>query len=144
MWKKIAYREERSKSICQEMQTWKAKRKTKNTSGIQVPDFKGSWGSIIPSQPGQAIAWMFLRYPSYLSIICSVHGIFQSRILQWVAIPFFRVSSRPRDQTWVSCIAGRFCTIWATREAPKWLYLPQKMCLTSFLFFDIFSTKLFR
>ena len=41
----------------------------------------------------------------------SVHGTFQARILQWVAIPFSRGSSRPRDQTRVSCIAGRFFTI---------------------------------
>ena len=43
----------------------------------------------------------------------SVHGILQARILEWVAIPFCRGSSWPRDQTWVSCIAGRFFTIWA-------------------------------
>ena len=47
----------------------------------------------------------------------SVHGILQARILEWVAIPFSRGSSQPRDQTWVSCIAGRFFTIWAIREA---------------------------
>ena len=35
----------------------------------------------------------------------SVHGTLQARILQWVAMPFSRRSSRPRDQTWVSCIA---------------------------------------
>ena len=34
----------------------------------------------------------------------SVHGIFQARILEWVAIPFSRGSSQPRDQTYVSCI----------------------------------------
>ena len=39
-----------------------------------------------------------------------------SRILEWVAIPFTRESSRPRDQIWVSCIADRFFTICATRE----------------------------
>ena len=43
----------------------------------------------------------------------SVHGILQARILEWVAIPFFRGSSQPRDRTRVSCIAGRFFT---TRE----------------------------
>uniref|UniRef100_A0A4W2BM13 Large ribosomal subunit protein eL36 n=1 Tax=Bos indicus x Bos taurus TaxID=30522 RepID=A0A4W2BM13_BOBOX len=32
-------------------------------------------------------------------------GILQARILEWVAIPFSRGSSRPRDQTWVSCTA---------------------------------------
>ena len=38
----------------------------------------------------------------------SVHGISQARILEWVALSFFRVSSRPRDQTQISYIAGRF------------------------------------
>ena len=39
--------------------------------------------------------------------------------IEWVAIPFSRGSSWPRDWTQVSCIAGGFLTIWATREAPK-------------------------
>ena len=46
----------------------------------------------------------------------SVHGIFQARILEWVAIPFSRRSSWPRDRTRVFSIEGRFFTIWATRE----------------------------
>ena len=46
----------------------------------------------------------------------SVHGILQARILESVAIPFFRRSSQSRDQPWVSCISGRFFTIWVTRE----------------------------
>ena len=44
----------------------------------------------------------------------SVHGIFQARILEWVATPFFRGSSRPRNWIMVSCISSRFFTIWAT------------------------------
>ena len=40
----------------------------------------------------------------------TVHGIVQARILEWVAIPFSRGSSQPRDQTQVSHIAGRFFT----------------------------------
>ena len=86
----------------------------------------------------------------------TVHGILQARILEWVAFPFSRGSSQPRDQpgsptcrwilyqlshqgnprilewvaypfskgssqlgnqTGVSCIAGRFFTNWAIREA---------------------------
>ena len=43
--------------------------------------------------------------------------ILQARILEWVAIPFSRGSSWPRDWTQVSRIAGGFFTIWATREA---------------------------
>ena len=46
----------------------------------------------------------------------SVHGILQASILEWVAIPFSRGSSQPRDRTQVSCTAGRFFTNWATRE----------------------------
>ena len=46
----------------------------------------------------------------------SVHGIFQERILEWAAMPS-RGSLRPRDWTQVSCIAGRFFLVWATREA---------------------------
>ena len=47
----------------------------------------------------------------------SVHGIFQARVLQWVAISFSRRSSWPRDQTQVSCIAGRRFTLWANWKA---------------------------
>ena len=46
----------------------------------------------------------------------SVHGIFQARILEWVAISFSRGSSQSRDWTQVSCIAGRCFNLWATRE----------------------------
>ena len=47
----------------------------------------------------------------------SVHGILQARILEWVAISLSRRSSQLKDQTQVSCIAGRFFTIYDTREA---------------------------
>ena len=40
----------------------------------------------------------------------SVHGIFQARILEWVAIAFSRRASQPRNRTRVSCIAGGFFT----------------------------------
>ena len=47
----------------------------------------------------------------------SVHEMLQARILEWVAIPFFRVSSQPRDRTGVSHITNRFFTIRVTRVA---------------------------
>ena len=47
----------------------------------------------------------------------TVHGILQARTLEWVAVPFSRGFSRPRDQTQVSRITSRFFTSWATREA---------------------------
>ena len=47
----------------------------------------------------------------------SVHGTLQARILEWIAIPFSRGSSQPRDWTLVSCIAGKFFTTWATGKS---------------------------
>ena len=49
----------------------------------------------------------------------TVYEILQARTLEWVAFPFSRGSSQPRDQTQVSHIAGGFFTSWATREAQK-------------------------
>ena len=46
----------------------------------------------------------------------SVHENFQARILEWVAFPFSRGSSQPRDQIWVSPMAGGFFTVWATSK----------------------------
>ena len=48
----------------------------------------------------------------------SVHGILQARILEWVAFPFSRGSSWPRDRTCVCCIERWVLYHWATREAP--------------------------
>ena len=52
----------------------------------------------------------------------SIHGILQVRILEWVTIPFSRGSSRPRNQTPVFCIAGRFFTDWAISYKPLVLW----------------------
>ena len=49
----------------------------------------------------------------------SVHGVFQARTLEWVAISFSRRSSWPRDWTWVSHTVGRRFTVWATRKYKK-------------------------
>ena len=49
-----------------------------------------------------------------------VHGILQARILEWVAFPFSRGSSQPRDWTQVSRIAGGFFTSWATKGAQEY------------------------
>ena len=46
----------------------------------------------------------------------SIHGIFQARVLEWIAISFSRGPFQPRDRTQVSCIVGRCFTVWATRE----------------------------
>ena len=54
----------------------------------------------------------------YSPLGSSIHGILQAWILEWVAIPFSRGSSQPRDRISV-CIADRLFTIWATREATR-------------------------
>ena len=45
----------------------------------------------------------------------SIHGIFQARVLEWVAISFSGGSSWPRNRTWVSRTVGRYFNVWATR-----------------------------
>ena len=52
----------------------------------------------------------------------SVHGILQAIIVEWVAISFSRGSSQTRNWTWVSYIAGRFFTDWASREGQILIY----------------------
>ena len=70
----------------------------------------------------------------------SVHGTLQVRTLEWVAISFSRVSSTPRDWTWVSCIAGIFFAIWATREA--YIY-PEEIIIEKDTFTSTFIAALF-
>ena len=64
----------------------------------------------------------------------SVPGILQARILEWVAMPFFGVSSWPRNKTHISgffCIAGRDFTHWATWEAQTQIYVAAEWWLFS-------------
>ena len=56
-------------------------------------------------------------YTCSLHVYYRDHGILQARILEWVAYLFSSGSSWPRNWTWVFCIAGRFFTNWAVREA---------------------------
>ena len=61
-----------------------------------------------------------------------VHGILQARILDWLAVPFSRGSSQPRDWTQASHFAGGFFTGWATREA-QYVYICVYMYTYTFL-----------
>ena len=81
-------------------------------------DYKESW-KWKESEVAQSCPTLCNPVASSLSG-SSIHGIFQARVLEWIAIAFSRGSSWPRDRTQVSRIAGRRFTIWATREArPK-------------------------
>ena len=67
----------------------------------------------------------------------SVHGIFQARILEWVAISFSRESSQPRDQTCVSWIGRQILYCWATGEA----HIPNVFMWKTYLLFIWNSTS---
>ena len=66
-----------------------------------------------------AMKWKLLNHVWLYNLMdYTVHEILQASILEWVAVPFSRESSQPRDRTQVTRIAGGFFTIWATRGAP--------------------------
>ena len=74
----------------------------------------------------------------------TVHGLLQTVMLEWVAFPFSRGSSQPRDQTQIFHMAGGFFTSWASREAlpmptlnqlhALWEQMPHFLTLSSWLF----------
>ena len=66
----------------------------------------------------------------------SVHGIFQARILDWIAISFSKGSSQPRNRSHVSCISGRFFTDWVMGQCE---YLDTKTFSVSFWFISMIA-----
>ena len=78
-------------------------------------EVKKKWGSVSCSVMSDSLQPHELR-----SRGSSVHRILPARILEHVAVYFFRGSSWPRDQTGVPYISGRLFTVWATREADVW------------------------
>ena len=107
------------------------------------------WGVICKICPFQRKRWVLMPCSKYRTknnrksevtqlcpILCdpmdcslpgsSIHGILQSRILEWVDLPSSRGSPQFRNQTYnscVSCIADRFFTHWVTWEAPNCMFL---------------------
>ena len=67
--------------------------------------------------------------------LSSIHGIFQARILEWVAISFSRRSSQLRDRTRVPCIVGRRLIVWATYVTPSLSSI--NLCALKSTLFDI-------
>ena len=82
---------------------------------IIIQNQRESWGVYISKVFMSNYLWphgLYIAQPGSF-----VHGIFQGRILGWVAISFSRGSSQHRDWNQVSCIAGRFFIVWVTGEA---------------------------
>ena len=73
-----------------------------------------NWTELKPSKTNNKKKDNSNRIWKLVSIWTSI--ILQARIVEWVAISFSRGSPRPRDWTWISCIAGGCFTIWATGE----------------------------
>ena len=66
---------------------------------------------LLPPSESRSVCLTLCNPMDYSLPGSSVHGVLQARILEWLAVPFSKGSSQPRDQTLVSCIAGRFFTI---------------------------------
>ena len=82
------------------------------------------WGTVVgPAAVGWVCGTRTLR-AAWFSVVAAGLGFLYhpwsspGQVLEWVAFPFSRGSSQPRNGTQVSCIAGGFFTSWATREAP--------------------------
>ena len=85
-----------------------------------------TWASLTPhwqcdSRPRGILYFGEVKVSQSCPTLCNpmdytVHEILQARVVEWVAFPFSRGSSQPRDWTQVSHTAGRFFTSWATRE----------------------------
>ena len=100
---------------CQTLFFWAPKSLQMVTAAMKWKDaysLEGKW----PSLEIESHSVLYDSLPPHGYI---VHVILQAGILKWVAFPFSRGSSQPRDQTQVSRIAGRFFTNWAIREAPQ-------------------------
>ena len=67
--------------------------------------------SCYPTGPFEKISEYTTMVEHLSTFTCIVHGILQARMLEWVAVPFSRESSKPRDRTQVSYIAGKFFTV---------------------------------
>ena len=95
-----------------------------------------SWNSMSWNHPQDIYSGCCCLAASHVWLFCdpincslpgsSIHGILQARILEWVAIPFSRGSSWPRDRAWIYCIGRWILYHWPTREAPRYILSNEK------------------
>ena len=76
--------------------------------------------SLLSEPPGNQKNFCKWKSLSHVWLFMTPYGILQARILEWVAFPFSKGPSQPRDWIQVSRIAGGFLTSWTTRGRPKW------------------------
>ena len=99
-------------------------------------------GSVLVSTQVDILPWLLLATKALVAqscpILCdptdysppgsSICRILQARILEWIAIPFSRGSSQPRDQTQVSCIAGGFFIVWVIWDVQQQHFIVPMTC----------------
>ena len=104
--------------MVKDREAWRAAVHGVAKSQTRLSDWTATTNSLLELKVLAAQSWMTLCDPMSCDLPGPfVHGILQARILEWVAILFSRGSSWSRDQTWLSWIAGRFLTIWATGKS---------------------------
>ena len=108
--------------------------KVKSLSGVWL--FATPWTAAHQAPPSMGFSrqeyWSGVPLPSPMEY--TVHGILQARILEWVAFPFSRGSSQPRNRTQVSCFVGGFFTSWARKSTtPLFSRISQQMFWVWFL-----------
>ena len=108
-----------------------------NTVKAEIPSLESTIPALICSWipwkwKSLSCVWLFVTPMDHTD-----HVILQARILEWVALPFSRVSSQTRDRTQVSHIKGKFFTSWATRETLV------KFTPKCFILFDAFVNWMF-
>ena len=132
------------------------------TAALRQVRNRGSEGKVFCPRPWRVVRVSGMHAPllSHVQLFCnpmdcslpgsSVHGIFQARILEWVAISFSRRTSPPRDWTWVSCIVRRILYHWATREVRvSWLgfrsilHVTKAKVLDCFVLFTVIIPEVF-
>ena len=90
---------------------------------LDAPEGLGSWMMGGSGDSSTQIVWKLVAQSNCVTpwtVACQAPlsmGFSRKGYLEWVAIPFSRGSSQPRDRMQVFCIADRFLTIWVTREA---------------------------
>ena len=99
--------------------------------GIELRSPASQAGSLLSEPPGKPHKYPCVKVAQLCPTLCdptncslqgsSIHGVFQARVLEWVAISFSRGSFPPRDRTQVSCTVGRCFTILA-REMVKYRF----------------------
>ena len=114
----------------------------------KIYDWKSRFTYLSCSKQIYAFQYLKVKVSQSCPTLCdpmdhTVRVFLQARILEWVAFPFCRGSSQPRNQTRVSCIAGGFFTSWDIRKALQYLNLTAKKWISFSIYIQTDKTVSF-